>query len=109
MHLEEAAEPLLVLTATAVRQAAVVSTLPALAANPVGVLPGPAAHSLVATLRRLAVAPLRDLRALAAPARPRLPVWPRRRCRIANRILRAHAPADKSAVVRWWPWDSSCG
>ena len=114
MHLEEAAEPLLVLTATAARQAAVVSMLRALAATPVGASPGPVPHSLVATGRRLAVGPLRDSQDSAgraqegaqeapAPMMSRLQVWPRRRCRIANQALRAHVPADKSAVVRWWP------
>jgi hypothetical protein len=124
LHLEEAAEQsILALVAIALR-AVVGWSLAALVATPVGVLPAPALHSLVAIRRRLALAPMREpMRgagesagraqegAQAAPARmkPGQQGWPRRRCRIANRILRAHVPADKSAVVRWWPWDSSCG
>ena len=70
---------------------------------------GPAPYSQAAS-RHLPAARLGDLLEPTAPAqeapypmKPRLQDSPRRRCRTANRQLRARALADKSALVRWWP------
>ncbi len=69
-----------------------------------------ATHHLPAATHQLPAERPRDRLKQAAPERQapapmnsRLQDSPRRRCRTANRQLRARVLADKSALVRWWP------
>jgi hypothetical protein len=65
--------------------------------------PGPALYLPAATAKRLPAERLRDLPEPPAPKKSGLQGLPRRRCRTANRLLRARVLADKSALVRRWP------